>query len=62
MWNAIAESVEAWRQVFNPSVRKAWRVNLDTSCLVARGKFLEASGVGARALALNEALYGPAPP
>jgi tetratricopeptide (TPR) repeat protein len=58
MWNPFAEFVETWRQLFNPSVRKAWHLNLDTSGLVADGQFLEASVVGARALALNEALYG----
>ena len=62
MWNPFAGVVETWRQLFNPSIRQAWHLNLDTSCLVADGHFLEASAVGARALALNEALYGPTHP
>src|SRR5262245_42990954 len=58
MWNPLSVLVETWRELFNPSVRQAWRLNLDTCGLVADGQFLEASTVGARALALNEALYG----
>jgi tetratricopeptide (TPR) repeat protein len=58
MWNPFAGWVDTWRQWFNPSVRKAWHLNLDTCGLVADGQFLEASAVGVRALALNEALYG----
>jgi tetratricopeptide (TPR) repeat protein len=62
MWNPFAGLMEAFRQQFNPSVRKAWLLNLDVSKLIIDGKFREATEGGGRALALNEALYGPSHP
>ena len=62
MWNPFSGFVETWRSLFNPSVRQAFTLNLDGSGLLIDGHFREAQALFARALAINESLYGPSHP